>query len=449
MRYPASWRTDQAEQDGVWYRYFLAPGAGPEKKPAVSVTLLAGPLGVPVEQYAATYLAENKLESSKDEERQGTSGHSYAFTSADGGMRYSLLLLAAEQKVYGLYAQGDAASFAKHVDAVAEMQKSFTLERPRPGRSSVARASTSRCACPPPGPRPAASPAAGTLLLQYTSPPLLAERGGQTVHASLTVTVEALAQDGLEPFYQATRAKLGEAFQVQPRALGRRLRGRDALRDARSVSRVKRYYQVVGRRGYSLTFESRDDVYVRAFRWYDLIASTFKTGRRPRSDGRPLTRLAQGLRHLLAGEARAETVVTPEGPRGDLGVPSAGDGVWEIVTVKGQPCLTPTESSYYLYFVLPEALLAARPERLFVIASSTTATASASSACSTPRATAPCPGTACTRTRCSAGPARRRGSTASADPSSSARASTPSAARTRGRPSGSSSAATCASGGSP
>ena len=45
-----------------------------------------------------------------------------------------------------------------------------------------------------------------------------------------------------------------------------------------SVSRVKRYYQVVGRRGYSLTFESRDDVYVRAFRWYDLIASTFKTG---------------------------------------------------------------------------------------------------------------------------------------------------------------------------
>ena len=130
MRYPASWRTDQAEQDGVWYRYFLAPGTGPEKKPAVSVTLLAGPLGVPVEQYAATYLAENKLESSREEERQGTRGRSYAFTSADGGMRYSLLLLAAEQKVYGLYAQGDAAGFAKHADAVAEMQKSFTLERP-------------------------------------------------------------------------------------------------------------------------------------------------------------------------------------------------------------------------------------------------------------------------------------------------------------------------------
>ena len=28
VRHPASWRNDQAEQDGVWYRYFLAPPSG-------------------------------------------------------------------------------------------------------------------------------------------------------------------------------------------------------------------------------------------------------------------------------------------------------------------------------------------------------------------------------------------------------------------------------------
>lgn len=279
VRYPASWRTDQTEQDGVWYRYFLAPSTGPDKKPAVSVTLLAGPLGVPVEEYAATYLAENKLESSREEERQGTRGHSYAFTSADASMRYSLLLLVADQKVFGLYAQGDSRSFVKYVDAVAEMQKSFTLERPANWPLVRGAGYDFSLRVPPSWAEARRFSGAGTLLLQYTSPPLLAERGGQTVHASLTVTVEALAQDGLEPFYQATRAKLGEAFQVASHAAW----GSgyvDVMRSETpvSVSRVKRFYQVVGRRGYSLTFESRDDVYVRAFRWYDLIASTFKTG---------------------------------------------------------------------------------------------------------------------------------------------------------------------------
>jgi MoaA/NifB/PqqE/SkfB family radical SAM enzyme len=80
-----------------------------------------------------------------------------------------------------------------------------------------------------------------------------------------------------------------------------------------------------------------------------------------------LSRLATGLARLLqAAEPQAEAVVTSEGPRGDLTVPRAGDGVWEIVAVQGRACLTPDESSYYLYFVLPPALRARAPDRLFV-----------------------------------------------------------------------------------
>ncbi len=45
-----------------------------------------------------------------------------------------------------------------------------------------------------------------------------------------------------------------------------------------AVPNVKRFYRVEGRRGYSLTFEARDDVYPRVSRWYDLIASSFRTG---------------------------------------------------------------------------------------------------------------------------------------------------------------------------
>jgi MoaA/NifB/PqqE/SkfB family radical SAM enzyme len=47
--------------------------------------------------------------------------------------------------------------------------------------------------------------------------------------------------------------------------------------------------------------------------------------------------------------------VSSAGPLGEISVPSAGDGCWKIVDVKGRPCLSPDESSHYLYFVLPEA----------------------------------------------------------------------------------------------
>jgi len=70
-----------------------------------------------------------------------------------------------------------------------------------------------------------------------------------------------------------------------------------------------------------------------------------------------LARLGDGLARLLHGKGRLELAVTAEGPRGGFAVPSAGDGEWRIVTVGGRPCLTPEESSYYLYFVFPESFL--------------------------------------------------------------------------------------------
>jgi MoaA/NifB/PqqE/SkfB family radical SAM enzyme len=69
-------------------------------------------------------------------------------------------------------------------------------------------------------------------------------------------------------------------------------------------------------------------------------------------------RLGETVSRLVGGQDRLELTVGPEGPRGDLLVPRAGDGVWEVVTVQGRPCLTPDERSHYIYFVLPAAFLA-------------------------------------------------------------------------------------------
>lgn len=281
VRYPASWKTEEAEQDGVWYRYFLGPASGEKKKSDVSVTLLAGPLGAPVEQYAQTYLTGNRLTSSREEERQGAKGQAYAFASADGAMRYSLLLVAERDKVYGLYAQGEVAGFARHAGAISEMERSLTLERPAFYSRVSDPAFGFSLRVPPSWRETRRFSGVGTLLLQYTSPPLLADRGGQTAHSSLTLTVEALGSDQtLETFYQSSRTKLGDAFQILNHGPWGDSGYVDVLRTETpvSVSRVKRYYRTEGPRGYSLTFEAREDAYPRVFRWYDLIASTLRTG---------------------------------------------------------------------------------------------------------------------------------------------------------------------------
>ena len=79
-----------------------------------------------------------------------------------------------------------------------------------------------------------------------------------------------------------------------------------------------------------------------------------------------LSRLSHAASRLLSAEEAAEVVVTPEGPRGEIEVPRAGDGVWDLVDVRGRSCLTPDETSYYLYFVLPAELLARAAATLFV-----------------------------------------------------------------------------------
>jgi MoaA/NifB/PqqE/SkfB family radical SAM enzyme len=66
-----------------------------------------------------------------------------------------------------------------------------------------------------------------------------------------------------------------------------------------------------------------------------------------------LARLGDGLGRFLRGPDRLEVEVGPGGPAGDLAVPSEGDGAWETTVVQGRTCLRPTETAYYLYFVLP------------------------------------------------------------------------------------------------
>jgi len=286
LQYPANWRTERAEQDGVWYRYFLAPSAGPERTPAVSATLLVGPLAGTVEEYAQSYLAGNVIASEQPEKRPGLSGRSYAFVSSDGQKRFALLLLKELKpptgrevpRVFGLFCQGEAAPFERYGPLLGQMAASLGLERVQdyavhevPERQLLLR-------LPKSWRHVRRLTADGTRIDHFTSPPLGVEEGGETVHASLTVSIEPAPQ-GLDAYYNEVRRKLGPNFEVVSHASWK-----DGYVDLMAVetqmasSRIKRFYRVSGTTGYSLAFEARNDVFYGASPWFDFIAETLRIG---------------------------------------------------------------------------------------------------------------------------------------------------------------------------
>lgn len=280
MRYPASWKTEQVRQGEAWHRYFTAPPAGPERKPAVSVLLVAIPAASTLDATAQPYLAGLTVSETRDEERPGARGRTWSAISADGKTRQRLLLLQEENRVYGLHAQGEAEGFLAQEPAVAEMMQSFSLERwtlyPEE-RNDTYRYSLR---VPPTWKSTRTFSGGGTFLKQFTSPALGMDKGGQTAHASLTITVENVpAGSTAGAFFQAMQAKLGENFQLLSHTPWK-----DGYVDLMRTetpmaeSRGKRFYRVVEGRGYTLAFEARADVYPRVSRWCDMIAATLKAG---------------------------------------------------------------------------------------------------------------------------------------------------------------------------
>ena len=277
MRLPSNWTSEQVEQEGVSYRYFLAPRVGSARKPAVSAALLTEPAG-DLDAIAQRYLAGQNVTSTRDATSEGLPGKAWRFASADGATQHSLVLRADNERVLGLYTQAEAERFREHAAAIDEMEKSLVPERPEryPQHRSDKLGFSLRVPASWKATRNFSSDT--THLMQFTSPALGAE-AGQTVHATLGLTAEPAPAGGLDGYYKAVRGRLGEAF-----AAVRHEPWKDGYVDLErtetqmAVSRAKRFYRVHQGRGYVLACEARDDVFHRVARWCDIIADTLAVG---------------------------------------------------------------------------------------------------------------------------------------------------------------------------
>ncbi len=277
LRHPASWRIGEAKQNGTVYQYLVPPTAA-AKQPPLAVTLLAGAASVPVDEYAHPYLAQNNLVSSQPEEREGTSGRSWVFTTADGKQQGRLLLLSLQGRIVGLHALGESPVSGGLTTALDEIWSSFTIERPERYPVHTWPAFGASLGVPRTWKQTQQFSGRGTMLVQFASPPLAVEKR-QTIHAALSLTLGPAPQGGLDDYYETTRRKLGENYLV---ASHEPLNGGivDLMRTETplAVSYIRRYYFVEGGTACSLSFEAREDVFTNAARWADAIAPTLRLG---------------------------------------------------------------------------------------------------------------------------------------------------------------------------
>ncbi|MCM2255498.1 MAG: hypothetical protein NDJ94_07480 [Vicinamibacteria bacterium] len=281
--YPAGWTTEQATQDGQWYRYFLPPAApGAARGTGLSVTLFVGPLaGRTLGNYASTYLEGGTPESERETTRAGLAGREYRYGDADGRTAHALLLLEAGDRLYGLHARGPRADLDAFDPTLERMRAGLRVERAEdwPLRREAGHGFALRV----PESWPEARRFAGNdrLLIVHSSPLMAMDAGGQPVHASFSVTVEKLSAGvaDADAFYNDVRMKLGDSYAVVSHAPWQD-GFVDVMKSETTLSgvRVKRYYRVRDGRGYVLSYEAREDVFHRYARWFDRIAGSFELG---------------------------------------------------------------------------------------------------------------------------------------------------------------------------
>jgi len=285
FEHPHRWTPEYAGEDDARYLYFRSPPTSKSTTGAVTVTVIAQPLGEQqsLADFALLYATDQQELHRLAAQRLSATGFDVTYAATDSSTKSRLFLLEEHHHVFGLHIHGEPSRFDELADAIETMTTTFTLQRP--GQYPEIQDATFRYSLRiPPSWRETRGFARGPQrFLQFTSPAIAVDKQGHTVHATLTLSVEPLPKDAsegaLDAYYRVTRERFGDAYPVlsHDEWAGGYV---DVMRSesAMSVSRVRRFYFAADGRGYSLSCEAREDVQQRVFPWCDMIATTLRVG---------------------------------------------------------------------------------------------------------------------------------------------------------------------------
>ncbi len=255
LRYPASWRVRAHEPDaeGI-YRSFV-PAAGGDI--VVSLSKQRRP---------SEWAGEGRVRPSYSE---------------DATHRYGRVQIQEADTLHALRVRAARPAWAQHQAAIEGMLSSFALEQPGEYVLHEDPRFAYRVRVPASWSKTRSLASEDRSVVVFTSPPIGADEDG-TVAASLTLNVETVGPGGREVQYRRGIERLGEAFRmIRHSPWGEGHADEMRVETQVSASRIKRFYRIGERYAYALAFEAREDVYHRAWGWFDLIAATFEVMEEP------------------------------------------------------------------------------------------------------------------------------------------------------------------------
>ena len=280
LTHPPRWKIGAAEQNGIRYRYLTAPIVEGDKE-ALSVTLITPVAAPAAEAAAAAYLTGAFGVTVKT----GPSGAmTWTFRDPAGVNSKLRLARAGEGRYFGAWARGSEAAMNRYEKRVDVLLDSLRFEAAPAWPEERFAGLAARV--PPAWTRGSRLSNATQATMQFKSPPLVVDKGTDTIHGFITLAREPVPAPGnLEAFSKAIKGRAAGTFATLNHGpwpatpgLDRPEGYVDYLRSGTPVSstRIKRWIAVRGGVGLSFTCEARADAFDHLDPWCRRMAETVR-----------------------------------------------------------------------------------------------------------------------------------------------------------------------------
>ena len=281
------WTADAAiEQAGFHMQSFTGRSIDVPERAGIRLQILAGPMpDGPLEVVSERFRRELEQERVEDFELGTFVGQTWHYVSEDEEERARLMLVDVEDRLYGLYLQGETGTLEAYEGAIEQLWSDFAIERGSYFDVYQAPGSDISIRHPKSWARTQAIAQSGeSLFVGFRSTPLAVEKNGTTVHATLEVSVRRVpVETTVESFYAQRSEALGDNY---------RLLSRRSLDELGAVSVLyhvetqladyleRTIYYVSEGKSFIFKFNSRNRVYHAIEPWIDeIIASSFGVDR--------------------------------------------------------------------------------------------------------------------------------------------------------------------------